>query len=240
MSGASSVARKKRDRSARSPQPKKRPGGSGSTIHPLQRLTAAHEACRALLAGGTSAARSADARHGSTANLPGGHRRSSVGRRVPVAGRFAARRRPTHLGGLAQGPSCERASRGRGTVVEAPDDQLVTPGSNASSSYPVDAGANSAALLRLCQKSTFRRRRARHVRSARRLPRARDAPGERAGRAKRGGGPRFDRRSRLSSRARFAHPLTPISMLLQTLERKAASGAVDSTASDARAGRCSA
>ena len=55
MSGASSLARKKRDRSARSPQ-SKRPPASGFPSHPMQRLAAAHEACRAVLAERPSAA----------------------------------------------------------------------------------------------------------------------------------------------------------------------------------------
>jgi len=55
MSGASSLARKKRDRSTRS-QPR-RSSGTTLTLQPLQQLAAAHEACRATFSERPSAVR---------------------------------------------------------------------------------------------------------------------------------------------------------------------------------------
>src|SRR5688572_24245611 len=55
MSGASSLARKKRDRSTR-PQTR-RSSGTTLTLQPLQQLAAAHEACRATFSERPSAVR---------------------------------------------------------------------------------------------------------------------------------------------------------------------------------------
>ena len=55
MSGGSSLARKKRDRSTRSPT--RRSSGTTLTLQPLQQLAAAHEACRATFSERPSAVR---------------------------------------------------------------------------------------------------------------------------------------------------------------------------------------
>src|SRR5215510_10813970 len=54
MSGASSLARKKRERATRSPG--KRESSPSLSVKPMQRLIAAHEACKAMMAEPATAA----------------------------------------------------------------------------------------------------------------------------------------------------------------------------------------
>ena len=226
MSGASSLARKKRDRSARSPQSRRRPA-NGLTVHPLRSLAAAHEACRAVLAERTP---------------------STMLQTLVTALRqiFQADIAVLHLGEA----STLQAVSPRGTdprtwaewlkarrvsappavaahVVEAPDVQMATGGIERIVVIPVDAGANSALCFGYAKKAPS---------AGEELAMfdllgdylglvMRQVNGQAARNETPGPGSTDDLVSQAAHDLRT--PLTPISMLLQTLERKAASGAVD-------------
>jgi signal transduction histidine kinase len=226
MSGASSLARKKRDRSTRS-QPK-RSAAAGLSSQPLQQLAAAHEACRATFAERPSAIRLQAL---ATALRQIFQAEVAVLRVVdlPALEVVSPRGADTRGWGDLLGAPTSGPHGGTATlVVEPRDGRLPGSGIERIVVVPVDATpARGALWLGYGKRAPFGSDdivmfdllgdylalALRHASTA--TPPI--EPSE------------TDAGSDLVSQA--AHdlrtPLTPISMLLQTLERKAASGTVD-------------
>ena len=99
MSATSPLARKKRDRSARSLP--RRGLGTSPSVQPLQQLAAAHEACQATFAERPSAVRLQALATALRQNLPGRNRGAAHRRLALPRGGFAARLRHQRLGRLA-------------------------------------------------------------------------------------------------------------------------------------------
>ena len=230
MSGTSSVARKKRDRSARSPQSKPQPKNAAAAqqpTQPLQRLAAAHEACKALLVGGPSPATF--------------QALATALRQILEAETCVLRTDGTPLEAVSpRGANAQDwaelvdAANSvappllRTTVVEPRDDRLGASGIERIVVVPIDPALTRGTLwLGYAKRAPFTTEdlvmfdllgdylthALRHV--------SEPAIGSASHKA--------SQLEDLVSQA--AHdlrtPLTPISMLLQTLERKAAAGAVD-------------
>jgi signal transduction histidine kinase len=225
MSGASSVARKKRDRSARSPQPKNAPAARAPTQQ-LQRLAAAHEACKALLVGGPSPATfqalATALRQILEAEITV-LRTDGTPMLETVSPRGADARDWAELVYASSVPTPLL----RTTVVEPRDDRLTASGIERIVVVPIDPALTRGSLwLGYSKRAPFAAEELimfdllgdymTHI-----LGHPNAAAVESA--------PKTSQLEDLVSQA--AHdlrtPLTPISMLLQTLERKAASGTVD-------------
>jgi signal transduction histidine kinase len=226
MSGGSSLARKKRDRSTRS-QPR-RNSGTNLAIQALQQLAAAHEACRATFAERPSAVRLQAL---ATALRQIFQAEVAILRIVDLPPLEAVSPRGSDTRGwgeLLGAPASEPHGATSSVVVEPSDERMVAAGVERVVVVPIDAGpARGALWLGYGKKAPsdgddlvmfdllgdYLALALRHASAAMRTsdPSAPDA------------------RDDLISQA--AHdlrtPLTPISMLLQTLERKAAAGTVD-------------
>jgi K+-sensing histidine kinase KdpD len=226
MSGASSLARKKRDRSARS-QPPKRSPTAGFPTHPLRRLAAAHEACRAILA---DRAPSTMVQTLVTALRQIFQADVAVLRVGDGSTLEAVSPRGTDPRSWADWLNAHRASSPGTTgthVVEAPDDRAATAGIDRILVVPLDVGARGALCLGYGKKAPSSSEDlvmfdmlGDYLALVLRQASAKTPPAE-AGK----GSSTDDLVSQAAHDLRT--PLTPISMLLQTLERKAAAGAVD-------------
>ena len=226
MSGASSLMRKKRDRTARSPQPRRTPAAFPSK--PLERLGAAHEACRAILSERPSAT---SLQALATALRQIFQAEIAVLRTFgspPLEGVSPRSADTQAWGDLLELPPTSAQGQGTTLVVEAQNSRLTEAGIDRLIVVPVDDRYARGALwlgygkkaptsteellmfdmlgdylaLALWQAS------AASVSSEHGAPSTGD-----------------DLVSQAAHDLRT--PLTPISMLLQTLERKAAGGTID-------------
>ena len=227
MSRESSVTRKKRDRSARSPQPKNASAARLPT-QPLQRLAAAHEACKALLVGGPS---SATFQALATALRQILEAEVTVLRSdgSPVMEAISPRDADTQdWADLVDASSAGATPLLRTTVVEPGDERLGAAGIERIVVVPIDPAVTRGTLW---------------LGFAKRAPLTSeelimfDLLGDYLAHALRHASPPAVGTASLKASqvedlvSQAAHdlrtPLTPISMLLQTLERKAAAGTVD-------------
>jgi len=226
MSGASSLARKKRDRSTRS-QPR-RNSGTTLTLQPLQQLAAAHEACRATFSERPSAVRlqalATALRQIFVAEV-------AVLRVDDIPPLEVVSPRGSDIQGWsdlvevpASGPHGATATQ----VVEPHDERLAAAGIERIVVVPIDATPACGALwLGYGKKPPFASDDlvlfdllGDYVALALRNASAVTPTNESSNT---GSGDDFVSQAAHDLRT----PLTPISMLLQTLERKAAAGAVD-------------
>jgi signal transduction histidine kinase len=227
MSGASSVARKKRERSARSPQPKDT-ATAPLPAQPLQRLAAAYDACKALIAGGPS---------------PAAFQAFATALRQVLEAEIAVLRtditlvleavspRDADARGWAElvgTPNAGTTTPLRTTVVEPRDERLRASGIERIVVVPIDPAITRGTFwLGYAKRPPF---------TAEEVV-VFDLLGDYMTHALRhASAPAVVSNSHKASQlddlvSQAAHdlrtPLTPISMLLQTLERKAAAGTVD-------------
>ena len=226
MSGASSLARKKRDRSTRSPP--RRNSGTALSIQPLQQLAAAYEACRTTLAERPSAVRLQAL---ATALRQIFLAEVAVLRVVDLSALEVVSPRGSDTRGwsdLLGASAAEPHDTTSAHIVETRDERLMGAGVQRIVVVPIDAApARGALWLGYGKKAPFASDDlvmfdllGDHLALALRHTCAVTATSQRSD---------PDAGDDLISQA--AHdlrtPLTPISMLLQTLERKALAGTVD-------------